>query len=629
MSLNKGSDNGNLGNQNKGAAEEAIHQRSTSGAEQTQSHTEQPAGGSQTRRSVVGLNSVFRRPLGRSAAAEAVQRYNSAFKEILKEETGDDTGIRLLVLDSNTHHTPLSALIVCLSAEEAGRHVVAAHTLIVESSAGRLNSRTLPMGNGHTVELITTPGDCYDRNMLSRVHEVVMQSYGRGVDFVDAGANVIPSELSAEDHTHVRSILFHATTALATVVDNFLGTEKPFTADEIGQRDLLSARLDYNALNVETAAGLPKRCDVTVTLQGLVQNNAPGAFEQQQDITHMGGFVDLVYSQPQPAAYGHPPQPQQYYPRLVLTDATTSVDMITMELLLTGLSTTTLLSQSMAWANAFRPRFNADDDIHDIGAIGYEMNLSGQPDAVPARIDTKSESFGQQGFYELMTAAVHPQLIYSMDVEETGDLSWIHNAFLAAASGDPAATQLIVDSANALTKGAFGRLYDGSGIARDDNNRIHIGYYTDKHGNKRDIRDIDYLAVLNLLGENGKSDIEKWSETFDRSDIPVEIRLERRAKMLQGLLGDSMVIKGYARRLTFNPVFIQALQAACGDAGIVVRPTNLVHDYGHGQRGVADAGNWAVGGLTGGMFRQNNAGFQQQSFMNPMHGGFWGYGNRR
>lgn len=601
--------------------------------------------GQQPRREngLASLTSRLSRPMQRSAASEGVMKLRNAFQGIIDEEIAPkDAGFRLIVLDGANSMLALSSILVCYSVAGRGQEHVAVHTLLVESS-GRLVNRTLNVA-GQNIEIVTVAGDVADANMWAKVSQAVTEGYGRAVNVHDAGASVIPSELDVADQFHVRQVLFSAVQAnYSTMVNHGVLEEDAFSANWVSQSDVLSARLDFYPEQPQTAAGLPTRSDVLVTLQGVIAGQqGQSQTERALDITRVDGFIDLVYSPPagqmgfQP--YGMPQQPvqtQHYVPRFVMTQVSSEISAITMELQLLAMSTSTLLVNGAGgiapWMNSFKPRYNAGQlDLRDLGAVGYEVNLTGDANAKPDRIDTKADSFNQQSLYQLIYAALHPKLMFSMDVEEVSDMSWINLAFIAAATGDRDATKVIIDAADRLTLNNFSRLFPaGEVIAQDDNNRVHLGYYIDQAGNKRDLRDIDYLAMLNWVGSKDMSAVKQWSETFDRRDIPMEIRLERRQKMLEHLLGSSLHIKGYARRITFNPNFIMALNAACDAAGLKIRPGNIVQDFsGIGQYGDPNALNFALGGVQSGLFTFSQPGFgPTRGFAMPAFG-MGGFGNR-
>lgn len=585
---------------------------------------------------LASLNSRLSRPMSRSAASEGVMKLHNSFKTILEEEVAPkEVGFRLIVLDGANAMLALSSILVCFSQTFQGREHVAVHTLLIESS-GRLVNRTINVG-GQNVEIQTVPGDVADDNMWAKVQQAVTEGYGRTVEVHDAGATVVPSELNVEDSFHVRQCLYGAVQATySTMVNHGIIEEEPFSAKWVTQQDVLSARLDFYPEQPQTAAGLPVRSDVLVTLQGVIAGQGQSQAERALDITRVDGFIDLVYSPPQGQMgfqpYGMAQMPQQitqhYVPRFVMTQVSSEISAVTMELQLLAMSTSTLLVNGSGgiapWMNSFKPRYNAGAlDLRDVGAVGYEVNLTGDVNAKPDRIDTKADSFTQQSLYQLIYTALHPKLMYSMDIEEVSDLSWINLAFIAAARGDQDAIRLIIQSADRLTNNNFSRIFNGSeAIAQDDNNRVHLGYYIDQAGARRDLRDIDYLAMLNWVGSKDMTAVKQWSETFDRRDIPMEIRLERRQKILEHLLGTSLHVKGFARRITFNPNFILALNQACDAAGLKIRPGNIVQDFnGVGQYGDANALNFAIGGVQSGLFTFSQPGFgQTRGFAMPAFG---------
>jgi hypothetical protein len=115
-----------------------------------------------------------------------------------------------------------------------------------------------------------------------------------------------------------------------------------------------------------------------------------------------------------------------------------------------------------------------------------------------------------------------------------------------------------------------------------------------------------------------------WCDTFDKVDVPMEIRLEKQRKILQNIVGEGNArITGYARPVTFEPDFIMALTAAAEAAGLVIRPGNIAFDAsGSGSRGNANIDRFAVSQMGGGMFNQGQTWNNHRS-STPMMGR-WG-----
>lgn len=605
--------------------------------QQQQQQPKQPEGRRQRRENLVAAGTRSTNRFGRSGAGEHVTRYHDAMKELLKKQVGDAIdNYRLIVFDGHKNLTPLSAIVFCMEEVADGVTNVAVHSLLIESSSSRLANKQVNI-NGNQVEVQVVPGDAYDGYMYTKVENLVAETYGRKIVIHDAGATVIPTELSSEDETRLHDVMFNASAAIDGVLDNALGPiDERFslTAVDTSAGNAL-ARLEFDPGQASTAAGLPIRTDVAVTLQAQLHAGQQGQPEQIRDLARVEGYIDLVYdpnaNQTQFTAFGQPqPTTQLYYPRFVITLADTCVDTVDLERVLLGLGSASLLNQNANWVGAFSHRYvEGGLDLRDIGAVGYEANLTGATNPADfQRIDTKN-NFGPQQLQSLLQTVMHPNLIYSMDIDEMSDLSWLHMTFIAAANGIEDARQAILESANVLTGNHFSKYFNPNDpIANDDHNRVHTGYYMDPVTNeKMDIRNIDYLAMLNLRGDTDLPAVVEFAETFDRTDLSLEYRLDRRLKLMRATFQDGLKVKGFARRITFNPAFINAINAGCHDAGLVIRPSNTVQEFGAGgQRGNPNIGNFALQNNQSGLFSYAQNSFAQQQPGGNATMGRWGRG---
>jgi hypothetical protein len=585
--------------------------------------TQQQQNPRRTRGSIMDVNTRHGRPMSRASSAENVQAYLEALSNTLDKNMGKnyrDT-FQLLVLDNNRAPVAFSSILVC----HQEREKVTVYTLIVEGSGSKLNNQYVSIsGQQCEVEIVTA--DIYNQESFwQQIEILVNEHYGvPGLVIRDAGGMVLPEELKPTDEVAIRRVAVNAVNAAYTIMDMMLDTpEAPFSVSSIGQNDLLTATLDFSGEPVKNAVDLPIRADVKIKLRGSVQANNTIGLQQVRDMTEVDGYIDLVFQKPAQPAYGQAPMTQSYYPRFVITRAQSDVDAETLELQLLALHTSAMLAKNMAWAGVYKPRYIDGIDMRDIGAIGYEINLTGDPNQKPERIDTKSDAFGLMQLQQLVSATINDSLIYSMDIEEVGELSWIHQVFIAAANGDESSYNMLITAANNLTNGTFNQFFSGEPICYDEGNRIHLGYYVDEHGERRDLRDLDYLAVLNLVGKSNPGMVEEWENTFTQTDVPLEIRLERRRNMMKALYSGKMEVKGFARRITFNPNFIIGLSQACERAGLVVRPGNLVETFG--AQHVRGQGNYAQYGVhaqqLGSAFSYNQPQYGGQRFVNPTYVG--------
>lgn len=580
------------------------------------SQQQQQHGGGQPR-GIGGMMDFTHRlqsPMHRTSAGEALTRYMETIKEIFATEGLFDKGYNLLQVDSQVRSTNMSAILITGAMSNGGRTALAVHALPIEASCGRLQNRSFPVPNGPNVEVITVPADAMNEYMWQKIEQVVAETGYNGAA-IDAGYNVIPSELAYDARARLRAMVFYAIQAVNTMVDNALGgVREPFRASWFGKGDRLTARPDYAPQGVETAAGLPRRADVSIIVTGSNNQGADPMHAVSMDIARVDGYVEPVYvGQPQ-MAWGHNPNPADakvFVPRFVITGNSPMLNAVTPELELLSLGSSALLSQNMAWAGVFRARRNDENGLRNIGALGLELPMLTQStDGKGAVIDTTPSVFGNEQLIKLIHTTFIDKLAISIDVEEGGDMSWLHACYREAGNGNADAIQFIVEAADTLTDGHFSRCFqalNGQGIVYNDQNRIHLGYYTSSTGERRDIRDIDYLAMLNHIGRYDMSAVTEWTNTFDQVTTPLEVRLEKRFKLLEQVLGTGNVkVKSYAWRLTYTPEFIGALSQALFQAGLVIAPATYMNDFQVGvPRGNSHIANLGVNpAVAGAMFVQ-------------------------
>lgn len=626
-------------------------QQTTQQQAQTQQPTQQQNQQSfQQKTSVRSLNSLLSRPLGRSEVSETLAAIVKSFNDILSEIQESDLGFKLLVIDNKQSLTALSAITLCYRKSVGGKEYVAIYTMLV-SGGTKLNNRNIRIGD-QNVEIVTTPGDVADSELRKYVMNTVQELYDRSTRVIECSSNVIHDEVDVNNKSQLRAILTNASRACyAGLVTEKVISEVPFNAKLIGSNDSLVAHVDMNPQPINNTSGLPIRNDMQIELRAVTQQASQSQPEQVIGLTQVNGFVDLVYVPPQmqanqPMVWGQQNNvaPQRYCPRFVITNFTSQLDATTMELQLLALASSQILVENIGgapqWMNTFRPRSVSKGEIdkRDIGAVGLEVNFSGTDKNAYGIIDTKSNTFSNQDLYKLIGMSFYQNLIYSIDVEESGDLSYLNMplAYAASATGElySKAHAYITNAANQLTNNNFSRCWQavtGGNVNEryflSDENRIFTGYYIDKDQVKRDLRDIDYLAILNLMGKNNAVQyIKDWSDTYDRAEVPVEIRLEKRRRILESLLSNNLHIKGYARRITMSPLFMQALTMSCKESGLIFRPSNLNIDYNtNGQHGIANAFNMGVAPNASGLFSFGNSNQGVQSGIN-YNNGFTGFG---
>ena len=133
----------------------------------------------------------------------------------------------------------------------------------------------------------------------------------------------------------------------------------------------------------------------------------------------------------------------------------------------------------------------------------------------------------------------------------------------------------------------------GAPFVINDNNRVPLGVY--QHGAEtRDLRDLDYLAMLNLIGDRDMNAVMSWSSANDDINIPEEIRLDTKCRLIANALNDAK-ITGWARRITVSKEAAKALGEAFRANGLVISPENMIQVNSSSQRGNSVALQAAMG----------------------------------
>lgn len=533
-----------------------------------------------------------RAPIGIGIGSEALLNLNAALLEEYKTAIPDFT-IKLIPVDNANESAHFSCLIVCLQERANPKAGVAYHTLIIEASAPALLARTEIIKNLN-VELLPATSDAYDDQLLKMIIVAVQKEFP-GIAVFNTLATVVPRNFNMADKQIVHNLAANTGVALSTELE-VRGNFQEFNLLNAAGDSKLQVSLAFSNQTQDNGIGQPVRSDVVVQLISQQTKWTPNASvnsgERAEPIAHLSGFIDLVWfrSMSPTNAYAPSQMPQfgqngslptqQYFPRFVITSMESDYA-ATPAFQLLQLVTAMAVGADSNWMQAFKPTPMAGKkkrtNMHDIGAIGIEVNADSVKGVVGQRFDTSSDNFRSDQLGQMLNAFITPGMAMSLDVSECGIDTWRSNLFSAAANGVPDAVEAILRAADQLTGRYFSKIYQpGDAIFDDLGNRIHMGHYIDDDGAKRDLRELDYLAVANMAGDASPESIRDWSDTFTQTSIPLEVRLSARKKMIMNVIPDA-VFTGYAHRVTFTVPFLTALTTACRQAGLdmsIVTPMN-------------------------------------------------------
>lgn len=534
---------------------------------------------------------------------------------------------------------------VIVSLKQKTTNTVAFYPLVLESTETRaLEADVREVGN-IVYHVDRVPSDALDADMTAAIAKLMITTFP-GCELLDVGGMVVARTVDAAAEDQVRPVLYNAVRACLTAIveknPDFVDMNLGLRSDDTYQ----SVSLQVTNQHHIDIVGQPIRQDVIVTLTARQkqndQNNQPGGQKHrsihdiggtESVIGGIGGFFDVVITPPATnSAYAMANQnpldrTRSFVKRLVLTH-------FNQPRLSTLSSTLMLLNQSMLFSDpsvsdsVFYQRMKqhrldvgAKDkgvDPTDVGILNLISNVMNVPAGQAVQpFDLKSNTLTTDVFAGFMNQVFHPGFSLAIDVPRAGPQSWVLDVFTGAAAGRPEALSEIVRAANKLTNGAFGNHFfkgsaAGQNIVTTDmifsevNNTVHNGYYVKGDGVKRDIREVDYLYVLNRFGQMDKTALD-WAMTFLVDRVNPYQRMARRKEIIEACVGGRVTITGFSERHTFSDHFVGSLFAACLDMKLkpnfqynnpLAGATTGLVAPGFAQRGGMISGNLLQAGFT-------------------------------
>lgn len=301
-----------------------------------------------------------------------------------------------------------------------------------------------------------------------------------------------------------------------------------------------------------------------------------------------------------------------YQPRFVFTSMyPLDIEAFTPELLAMGfLSTVATLNTGNTWMHNFIAAARQKGGLHNPGALAMELSVD-QKDAIDLSNQTDEE------IYAFMQTVVYPELVYSIDIPEDGEYSWLLGLLAKAATvqgspaaykGDNKAYETLYNAFDVATLGYFSKVFGkGESMLTSAENRIALGYYIGADNMKHDIRDVDTLYMLNQSGNNLDAVIA-WADTFDQTNIDVNRRVVTRDQILTNHFASAWQQTGWAQRYDISSRFLTALVEAAVKAGFNIRPENIRAFTGATTRGNSNIRQFAMGEVDNNIYARSGNG---------------------
>lgn len=513
---------------------------------------------------------------------EQQRKVQEKLTELFKNEvknTGAGREYMILPIEKGFMGVYYGGLIVVMRAAGMANGGASFHTLIFAST----NAKPLPVVMQHgtfSVEDYRVPGSAYDAEYVKAIHQIVTAGFPQTKLF-DTGAMVLPEDFNPENATDMKRLASEISKALWC--DLLLQTPGQGVVNlaNMSQTNFRIALQFGNTTPRMNVVAEPVRSDVTINFSTVssvrANNQSLNNTQGSRNIGTVSAFIDAVFApQQQQQTWGQPmmQQPQgMFVPRAVITNVENDVG-CTPEFVLFLLTAATTLSTNNLWARAFYQRFNREKksgvDITDIGALAIFNTpgvLAGQ---FGKRVDDLAKATPNEYMMFIQQMFRSNSLFYALDIPLVGPESWYLDIFKRAAEGSVDASNTLTAAANQLTNGQFDHFYNqinpgapAEGMFADTGTIVNLGWYTAADGTRRDIRDIDFVAVLNQFGEKDPKIVMDWVTSFYSSNANSLQQLQRRRQIISAVANTEVNFTGLAVRLSLTARFLNALTQAC------------------------------------------------------------------
>lgn len=578
-------------------------------------------------------HSMTRSPIG-----ESLLKTVEALGTVIKDQNVSSYEVKLIPLDMKDYaKLPISLIAVTLRDKKVTKPIVSVHILVLEGSVepwGPINKTV----NGINIEVQRPTSEAYKSGIGNIVAEEVSRLYPNS-QILEADATVVPRDFDLEDKSRVYQLAANALLAVESRLFDFQGRTQLNVA-HASNDSTLSVRAIFlsNQAQQLDAVGLPIRSDIEVSVTSVLanQNQQYGQqlLERQRDLGYATGFVDTLWDPVQNQnAFGQFQQMNQFSQvaadgslptakfrgLFVITDSRIQ-DLSSVTAQVFSLFPSLLLRENNQWHAAFRSRSTGNDaNNKNVGALNLEANLpinNGQPDPSGRGpiLDGLSANFNDQEFAHFMQAVFRPGLGIAIDVPECGASSWYNSIFADVANGNQKAYEELYNATDVLTNGLFKTKFNRGETIATNYSVVHNGWYTDTKGQRRDIRDFDFVALLNNPMAEDKVVVDAWINSFTNQNAPIEARLHDRFRIISKAFAE-VHLTGFSNRIILSDKFLTAALQAAYEAGLVLRPQNQFQDQGIISRVSANlnAGLFGMGGANTTVF---NSGITMNTNMN-------------
>ncbi len=592
-------------------------------------------------------------PLNGSMGSEAYTKLLKELRDAIEAQKKDSPlEIRILPIDKNVDpNLHYNGYILTVQSKVAPELGVGYHIMLMAGTAAPLNDRTVSVPSGHGVsENVTIP--FYPELALSKRYFQVVNNYlssvfGAGIKFFRATPTVIPADFDHENKQAVMSLAENSGLAASTILVMLADNGRHFQDLNLPQllkntssnNNDANLTFNYNFQSQQQIDFLkqPTRASIVVQAStGVRKNNQewdPNSAEGPKVITEATGFIELMPVAPRfdprqvNPMMGWNPQAQavatqRLAPVFVLNSLRSNLSG-TPGAILTNVLVAADLNRGFGWVRSFEPTTQnkvGGLNLTDVTAITIDMPSRENPNVPEQRPDFKNAPMTTEFLMNFLGMYCRPEMYLATDIPWNNHNSWYLSLFSDAARGEPEPNALIDKTMCTLVGEDFmSKLPAGTPKFATTPFLMERGYY-EVDGQRRDVADIDYVAVCNYAdATNNPRLVEVWTNSFLSDSRTMEQRMQDRRDIIQHITGNKATFTGYVVRVFWNGAYIDAGLRALAEKGITTSSEGRAVYSFNGGRSTADFLNNA--GLSSTAYWNSNMAGSSGRFNFNMSGG--------
>ena len=538
--------------------------------------------------SIAQLFNTFGSTTQTSTSDSEVQKIAALMREYVEENKLADFSV---VPISNQQTGNYGAVAFCNKRIVDGKPRHFCHIAMVEKSKQTEQQAAVLNYGAHAVEVFVSVADAYTSAYVGKVTAALQRHFGDTASVANGGWSVVYRDTPVT-LDEFRPFIVEAMIAIEHSINSTQRNRAIFNLGMLTGQNPVRLRnhilLDQYKLS---PSGLPIRSDIKSELVLSQSSGNKTVVEEVSElrICEVSAYVDLIYVPPnqgffggmaQPMMMGQAPVPH-YIPRINITNFAMDLPSSSLEFMLLGIASIASLAKNRSYGIVWRDNFGgATNTKRNLGAVG--LHVQGlTADNTPGILDVSSDV---RMLYQLMQTVMAENPVFTLELTQGGQSNWATTVIARIATGDVRSQEQLIQACDNLTQGKFTPIYtqlcQQSGgalqqIVTSSDEPSLVGTYK-YEGETRDIRELDLLAVMNMIGQNDPGLVESFLATFS-SPEPAQVRLDRRSRILKSIAKD-VQIRAYSRKYDFGGLFLQALTAAISANQVAISNDNFMQN---------------------------------------------------